>query len=426
MVAWKILILTVLIGTILSVTPDEFKKFKIESVERTVDLKTQYVKSNTNLRIRNVHDLNVDTFYFALPKSLEDRLTLLVFKNRGTSNILKSNIVVAINLKNLYNITLYAVKLDSPLATGERLQINIQEQYYNRMTPFPREITLMEDQLVLFSDSSVFYSPYLVETQRVSYKVPSTPISFTESLESSQSSGDVNYGPYTETAPFTVNNIKIHFENNIPFAVFKKVTQKIEVSHWGNIAVEGFYKLANEGAKLVGEYGRVDYSPHKPNAGKSALRGLKAELPYHAWGVYYLDEIGNISTSHARRDHVDKEVKIELTPRFSIFGGWKSNWFLGYNLPLHHYLFSEGENSNKLSLRQFFGFPFDELLAEEYELRVILPEGASNIQVEFPPFEVDETEVTKTFSYLDTVGRPTIVIKKRNVSKYHYQQFSVN
>lgn len=64
------------------------------------------------------------------------------------------------------------------------------------------------------------------------------------------------------------------------------------------------------------------------------MRSLKAELPYHANGVYYFDEIGNISTSHAHRDHSEKEVKIELKPRFSIFGGWKSNMFLGYNLPL--------------------------------------------------------------------------------------------
>lgn len=44
----------------------------------------------------------------------------------------------------------------------------------------------------------------------------------------------------------------------------KKVEKIITVSHWGNINVEGFYKIANEGAKLVGEYGRVDYSPYKP------------------------------------------------------------------------------------------------------------------------------------------------------------------
>jgi oligosaccharyltransferase complex subunit alpha (ribophorin I) len=66
--------------------------------------------------------------------------------------------------------------------------------------------------------------------------------------------------------------------------------------------IDGFYKLKNEGALLTGEYGRVDYSPYKPNVGKSALKSLKAELPYNSWGVYYHDEIGNISTSHAWRD----------------------------------------------------------------------------------------------------------------------------
>lgn len=49
---------------------------------------------------------------------------------------------------------------------------------------------------------------------------------------------------------------------------------------------------------------------------------MKAELPYHAWGVYYTDDIGNVSTSHAHRDHKDKDVKLEIIPRFSIFGGW--------------------------------------------------------------------------------------------------------
>ena len=144
---WKVLLVAVFIASTLSVSTDEFKKLKIESLERTVDLKTQYVKSNTNLRLRNLHDLNVDTFYFALPKSLEDKLTLLVFKNRGTSNLLQSKIIVAINLKNLYNITLYEVKLDTPLPSGEKLQINIQEQYYNRMAPFPKEITLMVSEI---------------------------------------------------------------------------------------------------------------------------------------------------------------------------------------------------------------------------------------------------------------------------------------
>ena len=41
----------------------------------------------------------------------------------------------------------------------------------------------------------------------------------------------------------------------------------IKVSHWGNIVIDGSYKLANEGALLTGEYGRVDYYPFKQNSG---------------------------------------------------------------------------------------------------------------------------------------------------------------
>ena len=87
-----------------------------------------------------------------------------------------------------------------------------------------------------------------------------------------------------------------------------------------------------------------------------------------------------------------------------------------------------------------FGFPFAELLAEEYELRIIFPEGSKDIKVNSKqnkkifnqffnqvdlPFEVDSNEMTKTFSFLDIEGRPTMVIKKRLVSEFHHQGFKV-
>jgi oligosaccharyltransferase complex subunit alpha (ribophorin I) len=81
------------------------------------------------------------------------------------------------------------------------------------------------------------------------------------------------------------------------------------------------------------------------------LKNLNAELPYHSSGVYYGDEIGNISTSHASRDHKNKIVKLEITPRFAIFGGWKSNWYLGWNLPVHHYLYTDEKNPEQYVLR---------------------------------------------------------------------------
>ena len=51
-------------------------------------------------------------------------------------------------------------------------------------------------------------------------------------------------------------------------------------------------------------------------------------------------------------------------------------------------------------------------------MRVILPEGAVNIKHELP-FSVDSYHTEMTYSYLDTIGRPTLIFKKKNVIDYH-------
>ena len=101
-------------------------------------------------------------------------------------------------------------------------------------------------------------------------------------------------------------------------------TRKIfQISHWGNIAVTEEYQIENIGAKLIGEFGRIDYDDGV-TGGKNALKKIRAKLPLRAWGLWYRDEIGNVSTSNARREM--NEVDLELTPRFRILGGWKSNY----------------------------------------------------------------------------------------------------
>ena len=42
--------------------------------------------------------------------------------------------------------------------------------------------------------------------------------------------------------------------------MFEKAQKTIEVSHWGNIAIEEKYWIKNEGALLDGEYSRADYN----------------------------------------------------------------------------------------------------------------------------------------------------------------------
>lgn len=63
-------------------------------------------------------------------------------------------------------------------------------------------------------------------------------------------------------------------------------------------------------------------------------------LPAAATDVYYRDEIGNISTSHMRV--LSDSVELDLRPRFPLFGGWKTHYVLGYNVPSYEYLFYSG------------------------------------------------------------------------------------
>lgn len=71
------------------------------------------------------------------------------------------------------------------------------------------------------------------------------------------------------------------------------------------------------------------------------LLSLQTILPAAAQDVYYRDEIGNISTSHLLV--LDDSVEMEIRPRFPLFGGWKTHYIIGYNLPSYEYLYNLGE-----------------------------------------------------------------------------------
>ena len=63
-------------------------------------------------------------------------------------------------------------------------------------------------------------------------------------------------------------------------------------------------------------------------------------LPASAADVYYRDEIGNISTSNLLA--LDDSVELEIRPRFPLFGGWQTRFYVGYNVPSYEYMLSKG------------------------------------------------------------------------------------
>ena len=67
---------------------------------------------------------------------------------------------------------------------------------------------------------------------------------------------------------------------------------------------------------------------------------------------------------------------------------------------------------------------FDNMIVDEALVRIILPEGATNIELE-APYTVTRLPDELHYTYLDVKGRPVIQLKAKNLVENHIQEFKV-
>jgi hypothetical protein len=63
----------------------------------------------------------------------------------------------------------------------------------------------------------------------------------------------------------------------------------------------------------------------------------------------------------------DGEVEVQLETRFPIFGGWKTQFHLGYSVPTENAL---TRSEDRYHLKVDFFAPFDNVWVEDLELKV--------------------------------------------------------
>jgi len=199
------------------------------------------------------------------------------------------------------------------------------------------------------------------------------------------------------------------------------VERLIELSHWGNIAVEESIEIVHKGARLKGSFSRLDYQMDRRSASKQpVVKNFKTLLPSTAQDIYYRDEIGNISTS--RVNPRSDRLEVDLQPRFPLFGGWRTNYVLGYNVPTAEFLSSSGsEYALKMRLLDHI---FENAVVERLRVKIVLPETSQNIKL-VTPYAVKRLPDERLKSYLDITGRPVIVLEKENLINNHIQPFTL-
>ena len=415
---WSITLLLSLHIQNLAATDVVDTNLSLKNVEKHIDLQSQLTKITTRLVLENgSKDRHIRNFLFAMESTQKTSLSYIAAYREPVRVELKLS---ETKVNTDPDKTFYRIELKDPLPPGRTMSVEIETILTHELVPHPKEITQKEKQLVKYIGNIYLYSPYNIMKQTTTVSLPSRNIeSYTKLKPVSQSDSMITYGPYEKVPPFSYEELNIHFENNNKFLTVTRLERSIEISHWGNIAVEEHIDLLHTGALLKGSFSRYEYA-RESKSGQASIQSFDTILPAAASDIYYRDEIGNISTSHTR---IKKDsVELNLRPRFPLFGGWKTKYIVGYNVPSYEYLFHSGDRYT-LEMR-LLDHVFDDMMVDELVVKIILPEGSKNIELSLP-YPATRLPDTLHYTYLDTTGRPVLSITKRNLVENHIQNFKL-
>ena len=273
----------------------------IKHVDRNIDLRSQITKITNKIVLENGGKSPVNNFLFALDANQKEHLSFISahLKEHGKPELKVKQLKTTEYSKTHPDVLFYSINLKNPLQADQSVSVDVDVIFTHELTPHPKEILQKDKQLVKYTGNLYFYSPYQVTKQTATITLPSRTIeSYTKVKPFTQSDSSIIYGPYDKKAPFSKEELMVHFENNNKFLTVTRLERVIEVSHWGNIAVEETIELLHTGALLKGPFSRYEYT-RESKSGPS-IQSFDTVLPASASDIYYRDDIGNISTSHTR------------------------------------------------------------------------------------------------------------------------------
>lgn len=253
----------------------------------------------------------------------------------------------------------------------------------------------MDKQYLVYTFSAYSPSAYTTSQQKTKLKLPTSDVPDYTILPKANSEGkedpskqgkEFTYGPYSELPAGAVELVSVRYEFTKPVLHATKLERNIEISHWGgNINTEEQYFLTNIGAALKGQFSRVQWQmTNYAKPPTSAVRELSVPLKAGSSNPYFVDDIGNVSTSHFRSGV--REALLELRPRYPIFGDWKYKFKIGWDADSKDYLRKLSKGDGYVLRLPFLEGPRmpEGIGYGRVDLRVILPEGSTYVFILFP------------------------------------------
>lgn len=407
-------LLPVLGALLFLLASDTVLGFTLTQSDRKISAKTTITRVTDTLQAKNTGSSTQSDFVFCYPQSHAARLAHLkvkLGKEKAEVAALKDAPAGAPS-----NVACFKATLSPAVKKGATANIEVLSSYTDVMKPNPANIAQGEKQLLQFDGVASLLTPYSIETATAEFVTPGR--GFISHGDGSKSGDKATFGPHSNLAPWEQKQLKVHFEHPGQFKRANKLVKEIQISMWGNIYVEEVYEVQNAGSKHTGKFSRLQYA--HGNAKGNSWQNLRAKLPPQAHTLYYKDLIGNISSSNTQQSRTQTTVDLEM--RYPLMGGWKTDFTFGYSLPLEGFLYRRPDGKYRLLMD--FGSPIEDLYIDDLEVRVVLPEGAEKISWTVP-VDVDQSW-DKKYTYLDTQGRPVLVLKRGLTLPVHNQPFAVD
>lgn len=396
--------------------------FKNSNLLRTIDLSRPYVKETTAVIVENVSEKPQTEYYVPFAKDVVPKISSIEARDKkGDLGDFEVKLVESNDSPTAY----YRILFTKPLKPSQSYTLQIVAILTSTLSPLPKEIAQDDSQYLQYTGPRYTLSAYPTDKQKTKFRFPSVEIaSFTQfpnlpdgTVDPQKTGNSLSYGPYS--APISEekeNTIVLRYDYTNPIIHVNRLERDIEVSHWGgNLATEERYVMTNAGAKLKDNFSRQMWTAKSYyNHPTAALKQLTYPLHPGTSDVYYTDEIGNVTTSRFRSNL--REAHLELKPRFPLMGGWNYTFTVGWNNDLGKYLKQKVAGGEDYVLKvPFMQGPTEYITYEDFELRVILPEGATNVAISHPEGIAVEESRYRHQTYMDTIGRPSIVLHSKNL-----------
>ncbi|TWU74475.1 dolichyl-diphosphooligosaccharide--protein glycosyltransferase subunit 1 [Metarhizium rileyi] len=406
--------------------PAQFKPpqvFRNANLVHIISLEKNYAKEQINVLIENVSKEPQSEYYIPFTTERIARVGGFEVKDRKDANAGPFD-SEAVEYDPNSDAQYYRIHLPTPLKAGGQQTLAISFYNLKAYRPLPASIKQDEQQYLVHDFSVYAPSAYPTLKQKTEIKAASSTIpdytKITEGKEElpQKQGAKLTYGPFGEKPAGAVSPAQVRFEFTRPVTHISTLERDIEVSHWGgNVAFEERYALHHRGANLSSPFDRVKYAQSAYySPASTALKELRVPLQLGSVDPYFTDVIGNVSTSRFRSNK--REALLELKTRYPLFGGWKYPFTIGWNSNAANLLRKTATGGYILKVpflegpKQAEGVEYGQVT-----IRVVLPEGACNIKyyTGIPASSIVKTSVSLHKTYLDTLGRTSVMIKAQNL-----------